>query len=99
MLFSVCPFDVRAFGVLLHCSVVTYVCVVQEKAGATHCVDIATLTGAQIIALGGGIGAVMSPKDTAAARVIAAGTKTGGERWWQLPLEDEYFEMMKSKVR
>jgi leucyl aminopeptidase len=67
--------------------------------GATHCVDIATLTGAQIIALGGSIGAVMSPKDTAAVRVITAGTKTGGEKWWQLPLEDSYFEQMKSKVR
>lgn len=71
---------------------------VQEKVGATHCVDIATLTGAQIIALGGSIGAVMSPADSAAARVITAGTKTGGEKWWQLPLEDEYFELMKSKV-
>lgn len=71
---------------------------VQEKVGASHCVDIATLTGAQIIALGGSIGAVMSPVDTAAARVITAGTSTGGEKWWQLPLEDEYFESMKSKV-
>lgn len=67
--------------------------------GASHCVDIATLTGAQIIALGGSIGAVMSPVDAAATRVITAGTKTGGEKWWQLPLENEYFELMKSKVR
>ena len=78
---------------------VTLLSSVQEKVGASHCVDIATLTGAQIIALGGGIGAVMSPSDSAAARVISAGNGTGGEKWWQLPLENEYFEQLKSKVR
>lgn len=41
----------------------------------------------------------MSPSDSAATRVIVAGTNTGGEKWWQLPLENEYFEQLKSKVR
>lgn len=68
----------------------------QEKVGAEVCVDIATLTGAQIVALGTSIGAVMAPESAAAERIKAAGGGIG-ERWWELPLEDEYFEAMSSK--
>jgi leucyl aminopeptidase len=70
----------------------------QEKVGAERCIDIATLTGSQIIALGTAIGAVMAPADEASDAVVAAGRCTGGERWWRLPLEESYMEMLKSKT-
>lgn len=66
-----------AEGRLTLCDALWYM---QEKVGASKCVDIATLTGAQIVALGVGMGAVMSPHDAFAADISAAGCKTGGAR-------------------
>ncbi len=60
-----------------------------EKLGATHLVDIATLTGAVARALGDQItGAFGTPQEWYEA-VAAAGAKAG-ERYWQLPMIDEY---------
>jgi leucyl aminopeptidase len=60
-----------------------------ERQGATHLVDVATLTGAVERALGklltGGFGTPQSFWD----EVAAAGTRQG-ERYWQLPLFEEY---------
>lgn len=58
--------------------------------GADTVVDIATLTGAVIVALGDLIGGVMANDDELAAELIATGRRTG-EPLWQLPLAvDEY---------
>jgi leucyl aminopeptidase len=66
-----------------------------ERLGATHLVDVATLTGAVARALGhlvtGAFGAPQSFYDD----VVAAGTRAG-ERYWQLPLIDEYVPEMDS---
>lgn len=43
-----------------------------------------------------GIGGVMGPDDRYVEALRAAGGAVG-EKWWQLPLDDEYWEMMKSK--
>jgi leucyl aminopeptidase len=60
-----------------------------EKLGATHLVDIATLTGAVGRALGDQMtGAFGSPQDWYDS-VAAAGARAG-ERYWQLPMIDEY---------
>ncbi|HEX7490659.1 MAG TPA: leucyl aminopeptidase [Candidatus Limnocylindrales bacterium] len=60
-----------------------------EKLGATHMVDIATLTGAVGRALGDQMtGAFGTPQDWYDA-VAAAGARAG-ERYWQLPMIDEY---------
>jgi leucyl aminopeptidase len=60
-----------------------------EKLGATHMVDIATLTGAVGRALGDQMtGAFGSPQDWYDA-VASAGARAG-ERYWQLPMIDEY---------
>lgn len=61
-------------------------------------IDMATLTGAAMIALGrGGAAAVFSPDDELAGR-IAAASEASGERAWRLPLYPDYLEWMKSDV-
>ena len=60
-------------------------------------VDLATLTGACVIALGDNVAGLMSNNDTLQARVEAAGEKSG-EKVWPLPLWDSYFELLKSNV-
>ena len=60
-------------------------------------VDIATLTGAQSIALGPHAAAVFANDDPLAARLLAA-AETSGDRLWRLPLYEEYAEAIKSQV-
>jgi leucyl aminopeptidase len=57
-------------------------------------VDLATLTGAVIVALGSTYAGLMSNDDDFAARVSAAGERTG-EIVWRLPLHEEYSELIK----
>ena len=59
--------------------------------------DIATLTGACIVALGEQTIGMMGTDETLKAIVREAGEKTG-ERVWELPLWEEYQEMVKSDV-
>ena len=65
--------------------------------GAERLVDIATLTGAVLIALGSTHAAVIANDDALADELLAAGAETG-ELTWRLPLHDEYREMMKGTV-
>jgi leucyl aminopeptidase len=65
--------------------------------GAERVVDIATLTGAVVIALGSSFAAVISNDDELAAEVIQAG-ETSGELTWRLPLHPEFKAMMKGTV-
>ena len=60
-------------------------------------VDLATLTGACVIALGSHASGLMANDDGLAARVEAAAGATG-ERVWRLPLWPEYREQIKSLV-
>jgi leucyl aminopeptidase len=60
-------------------------------------VDIATLTGACIIALGGRVGALMGNRDNLISRIQEIGMQIG-DRLWPLPLWDFYFEDLKSDV-
>ena len=62
--------------------------------GADRIVDLATLTGAVLIALGSTYAALISNDDTFAAEVQAAGERTG-ELTWRLPLHPEYKELTK----
>jgi leucyl aminopeptidase len=62
--------------------------------GAERIVDLATLTGAVIIALGSTYSGVISNDDELAARMSAAGERTG-EIAWRLPLHEEYDELIK----
>jgi leucyl aminopeptidase len=60
-------------------------------------IDMATLTGAVVIALGQGVSGVFGSHDALAGRVLAA-AQSAGERMWRLPLHDEYKEGIKSDV-
>jgi leucyl aminopeptidase len=65
--------------------------------GAERLVDIATLTGAVVIALGSTFAAVIANDDALAAELSRAG-EDSGELVWRLPLHPEFKEMMKGTV-
>jgi leucyl aminopeptidase len=65
--------------------------------GAERIVDLATLTGAVLIALGSTYAAVISNDDELAAEVEDAG-ETTGELVWRLPLHPEFKALMKGTV-
>ena len=60
-------------------------------------VDVATLTGAARIALGGSLAALYSTSDELAAELLAAG-EASGDRLWRMPLTDEYRSALDSPV-
>jgi leucyl aminopeptidase len=64
--------------------------------GAERVVDLATLTGAVIIALGSTYAGLLSNDDEFAERVFDAGASSG-EIVWRLPMHDEYAAMLKGK--
>jgi leucyl aminopeptidase len=68
-----------------------------KKLGATQIIDMATLTGAVSIALGDVNTAILGTDQTLIDAVIAAG-KEVGEKFWQLPLDDEYTKQIKSDI-
>ncbi len=65
--------------------------------GAGRIVDLATLTGAVLVALGSTYAALVSNDDEWAERVREAGERTG-ELAWRLPLHPEYKELTKGTV-
>ncbi|GMN57005.1 hypothetical protein TIFTF001_026116 [Ficus carica] len=65
--------------------------------GVEKIVDLATLTGACVIALGPSIAGVFSPSDDLAKEVLTA-SEASGEKLWRLPLEESYWESMKSGI-
>jgi leucyl aminopeptidase len=65
----------------------------EEK--ATHIVDIATLTGACLRALGSAVAGVMGNSPGLIQAVIGSG-RNHGETYWELPLIEEYKEMLKT---
>lgn len=69
----------------------------QNQCNVDAVVDIATLTGACMIALGDQIGAVYSTTDEMANEVTTA-SKLAGEKLWRMPLEESYLEQLKSPV-
>jgi leucyl aminopeptidase len=60
-------------------------------------IDIATLTGAQVVALGTKVSGVMGTDDELVQGLLAA-AKTAGEGLWELPLVADYREHLKSTV-
>lgn len=68
-----------------------------RQLGATKIVDLATLTGAVSIALGDVYVAILGNNQEWIDQVIAAGKKSG-EKLWQLPLDKEYREQIKSEI-
>jgi leucyl aminopeptidase len=69
--------------------------VYARRQGCTHLVDAATLTGAIVVALGHLNVGLFASQDGIRDRVLAA-AKAEGERMWNMPLEDDYKEYLKS---
>ncbi|WP_017658914.1 leucyl aminopeptidase [Baaleninema simplex] len=69
--------------------------VFADKLGVDAIVDLATLTGACVVALGNTIAGLWSPDDEVANGLMAA-SDVAGEKLWRMPLEEPYFELMKS---
>ena len=68
-----------------------------EKQGATRIVDMATLTGAVIVALGDQNTGLMGNDQDLIDEIIALG-KESGEGFWQLPLGAEYSKQIRSDI-
>jgi leucyl aminopeptidase len=80
-----------AEGRLILCDALTYV----ERFKPAAVVDIATLTGACVVALGAVRSGMFSPDETLANDLLAAG-EAALDPCWRLPLDDEYDEGLKS---
>lgn len=71
--------------------------VFAENLGVDAIVDLATLTGACIIALGDNISGLWTTHDGLGNQLKAA-AEGAGEQFWQMPLEEKYFEGLKSPI-
>jgi leucyl aminopeptidase len=80
-----------AEGRLILCDALTY----AERFKPAAVVDIATLTGAIVIALGHHNSGLFSPDDALAADLLAA-SAAGLDPAWRMPLDDEYDDLLKS---
>jgi len=80
-----------AEGRLILCDALTY----AERFKPAAVVDIATLTGACVIALGNHRSGLFSPSEALAAELLAAGER-GADPAWRMPLDAEYDEALKS---
>ena len=82
-----------AEGRLILADSLAYAC----QLGATHIIDVATLTGACIIALGHVASGVMG-NDTALVEAVVDAGERAGERMWRLPLFPEYRSQLDSTI-
>jgi leucyl aminopeptidase len=82
-----------AEGRLLLCDALTW----AKRYSPICALDIATLTGAIVIALGHSAIGVMGTDEKLVSEVVAAGDRAG-ERAWPLPLWDDYRDLIKSDI-
>jgi len=83
-----------AEGRLVLCDALTWA---QREYSPEVVVDLATLTGACVVALGTDVAAVFANDDDLSGRIRGVGDVVG-DRFWPLPLWDMYFENLKSDV-
>ncbi len=63
----------------------------------THVIDVATLTGACVVALGSHYAALLGNNDALAEMLFASGEKTG-EKVWRMPLDEAYKKQIESEI-
>jgi leucyl aminopeptidase len=68
-----------------------------RELGATHLVDVATLTGACVVALGKTTSGLFGSPDAWVESVRQA-SERGGDRSWPMPVYDDYKEQLKSEI-
>jgi RNA polymerase sigma factor (sigma-70 family) len=71
--------------------------VFAEKLGVDAIVDLATLTGACIVALGDDIAGLWGTDENLIAQIKTA-SENAGEKFWEMPMEEKYFEGLKSPI-
>ena len=82
-----------AEGRLVLADAITY----ALRRGATHLVDLATLTGAATVAIGHAATAAVASDDRLWAQVAEAADRAG-DRVWRLPIYPEYRPLLNSKI-
>ena len=80
-----------AEGRLILCDAITY----AQRLGASHLIDLATLTGACVAALGDVYTGVFA-NDDAYYQEFEQAMKAADEKGWPLPMDDEYLEKLQS---
>ena len=80
-----------AEGRLILCDALTY----AERFEPDTVIDVATLTGACVVALGGVASGLFANKDSLAHELLDAGNEAH-DRAWHMPLWDDYQELLKS---
>lgn len=65
--------------------------------GVDEVIDLATLTGACMVALGSNAAGIMGNDNELVKKLIKTAERSG-ERYWELPLWDEYFDSLKSDI-
>ena len=68
-----------------------------EELGVDEIIDIATLTGACMVALGTVASGIMGNNEEMISSFIKTASKAG-EKYWQLPMDEEYAESLKSDI-
>jgi leucyl aminopeptidase len=68
-----------------------------QELGATHLVDVATLTGACVVALGRAASGLFAQPDSW-ADTVAGASRRAGDRMWRMPLYEEYREMIRGEA-
>jgi leucyl aminopeptidase len=68
-----------------------------QELGATHLVDVATLTGACVVALGRAASGLFGQPD-GWVEVVRRTAQAAGDRAWPMPLYDEYADQLKSEI-
>jgi leucyl aminopeptidase len=68
-----------------------------RQLGATHLIDLATLTGACVVALGKTTSGLFGRPQVWVDRVLEA-TRRAGDRSWPMPIFDDYKEQLKSEI-
>jgi leucyl aminopeptidase len=68
-----------------------------QKLGATHLVDVATLTGACVVALGKAASGLFG-QPNAWVDLVRSTAERAGDRCWPMPLYDDYAEQLRSEV-
>ncbi|GAC1614196.1 MAG: leucyl aminopeptidase [Ktedonobacteraceae bacterium] len=68
-----------------------------SKEGLSPIIDVATLTGGIVIALGSVMSGLFCNDEALSDDIVAAG-QTAGEKFWPMPLDEEYAEQIKSEV-
>ena len=67
------------------------------KEGLSPIIDVATLTGAVVVALGNTTAGLFSNDAELSEEIVSAG-KAAGEKFWPMPMDEEYGEQIKSDI-